>query len=419
MARLALSDVNTLLNLNPRVLNYLQQEAATGTPILSIQDVTVQPTASTATLKLTLSAAPRDTIIGSWLTRNGLGTNRGANYVAASGAIIWQPGEPLTKDIVIQLTGNNVVGNNIQVILSSTIAGAKLDKSLGYIYFSTDTQVPPSGMTLVFNHDFINGFETSPTGLDSAGNPCWKSQLSSGRTQPGNKELGYYADQQSVPTCNPYPLINGQRSIQAECFPNGVLDTTGNTIPCPWNVVNGVTQTFKYTSPVLTTQKWPAAQMHPNMRAECDISMPLAGQIGAWPAFWMLPTSGAWPPEIDMMEWPNNATANPWIFYTTQHWPSGTGGDSMRSYPVDTRLFGATQDLTNKHTYGITLTDESVVFDFDGTPYVTMDNRSPGQSWYILLNLAVGGSWPGSPATNTQFPLHISLGGLRLYTLTV
>lgn len=425
MARLSSSDVTALLKLNPDFLAYLQGEALSLTPLVQCQDVTVLPTATSATLELTLNAAPRDTIIGSWQTRNGTGTNQGVNYTAASGPIIWQPGEALTKQITIQLSGNNKAGNSVQVLIGGTIAGGKVGpKGVGNIFFADTLNPPASGLTLTFQQDFTQVVIT-PTGKDTNGNGCWQSTLDKGRrTQPGNAEMGYYGDPSVVPACVPSTIdqATGKFALQANSFPNGVLDANGNVILNPSNVVNGVQQPFRYTSAVINSFHFPAAQVPPNSRVESSIAMPINGSVGLWPAFWLLPMSGAWPPEIDMMEWPTVGTVpngyNPWTFFTTQHSPSGTGGDNRRGYPIDIRNWGITSDLTNFHTYGITILDTGITFDLDGIPYVQMENHSPGQTFYILYDITVGG-WPGNPNASTVFPAKMLIDWLKIYSVTI
>jgi hypothetical protein len=401
MSRLAIKDVNALLALNPRFVDFLAYEKATSAIKVRLEDVTVHPTALEARLKIVLSADPRDTILGSFVTRNGIGTNEGTHYTKTSGAFIFHPGDPISREIVIPLKGNNRVGYTVEVLLGTALAGASPGKAIGTIRFSTDTQAPPpSGYTLAFETNFIDGFEVTDTGKNVEGLPCWQSRLAHGRTQPANAELGLYSDPVLFPETNPFPLVDGKRVLRSE-----KLATPITWDGKPWN----------YTASVITSRALPQAQVRPGMRVEARFAMPVLGKRGAWPAFWMLPTSGAWPPEIDMMEWPINSAHNAWIYWSTQHW---TPGHSSRGYPLDIRLLGATTDLTNFHTYGVEIDDEKIRFEFDGAKTAEMENRSPGQSWYVLLNMAMGGSWPGSPTAITEFPCDMVLEWIRFYEPT-
>lgn len=401
MTRLSSIDVNTLLDVIPRAVTVLQAEKASFSIKVTLADVVVHPAALEARLSLELSGAPRDTVIGSYLTRNGIGTNEGSHYVRKSGAFIFHPGGSTKQEIVIALKGNNAVGKTVEVVLSATVAGASIAKQIGRIMFSTEAQVPPpSGFSLVFESNFIHGFLVSDTGLLADGTPCWQSKPAHGRTQDGNSELGLYVDPALYPGTDPFPIVDGKRALRSE-----KLATPISYDGRLWN----------YTASMITSRKLRTAS--PGDRIECRLAMPVLGQRGAWPAFWLLSTTGYWPTdfkEIDMLEWPINAGHNGWTFYTTQHWAGG--GHLMRSYPIDLRTLGIAEDLTGFHTYGVTIGQQDLRFDIDGYPTAIMENRNQASSWYVLLNMAMGGSWPGSPTPETEFPCDMILDWIRFYT---
>lgn len=396
MTRLASTDANKLLEINPRLTSYL---SAVVTPVsIQLADVTVKPDATEARLKLALSADTRDTVLGGFQTRNGAGTNSGTNYVATRGTFVFQPGDPPEREVVIPLKGNNAPGKTIEVYLTG-VTGANIAKGSGWIGFSTDPlETVASGSKLVFETNFIDGFAFSDTGLAADGAPCWQSRPAHGRTQDGNKELGLYVDPVLYPGTDPFPLVDGKRALRSE-----KLSAPLTYASRQWN----------YTASMINSRK--LKTIAPGGRVECRLAMPVAGKRGAWPAFWLMPTDGGWPPEIDMMEWPINSNANPWTYWSTQHWSSSTGSHLARGYPLDIRLLGIQSDLTDFHVYGITVTAEAQLFDFDGIKTVEMENRSPADSWYILLNMAMGGSWPGSPTADTVFPCDMIIDWLRVY----
>ena len=76
------------------------------------------------------------------------------------------------------------------------------------------------------------------------------------------------------------------------------------------------------------------------------------------------------------------------------------------------------------HVFGVTWSPDRIVFTLDGAPYATRTPASlaRGQKWvfnqrfYLLLNLAVGGKWPGRPAAGTRFPATCSSTGSRVYS---
>ncbi|GAB1340517.1 hypothetical protein ACE1SV_71070 [Streptomyces sp. E-15] len=171
----------------------------------------------------------------------------------------------------------------------------------------------------------------------------------------------------------------------------------------------------EYTSARLNTAgKFSAKYGH----VEARMKIP-RGQ-GMWPAFWMLGTSGGgWPDsgEVDVME---NVGKNPSAVYGTIHGPgySGSGGigDSY-SLPGG----GAFADAF--HTYAIDWAPDSISWSVDGKVY---QRRTPddlgGKNWvfnapfFLILNLAVGGDWPGEPDGSTQFPQQLVVDSVSVTT---
>jgi beta-glucanase (GH16 family) len=152
-------------------------------------------------------------------------------------------------------------------------------------------------------------------------------------------------------------------------------------------------------------------------RFEARIKIP-SGH-GLWPAFWLLGDNidrVGWPAcgEIDVME---AIGRQPRTAYGTIHAPgyadSGIGGSRT--------LRRALSDAF--HVYGLDWSPRSVTWTLDGRPYFTARraNMQPGQSWpfdhpfYVLLNLAVGGNWPGPPDATTHFPAKMLVDWVRVY----
>jgi beta-glucanase (GH16 family) len=157
-------------------------------------------------------------------------------------------------------------------------------------------------------------------------------------------------------------------------------------------------------------------------RFEARIQIP-RGQ-GMWPAFWMLGNnigSVGWPNsgEIDVME---NIGREPGTVHGSLHGPGYSGGNSLTA---GYSLGGGQAFADGFHTYAVDWAPGSVTFSVDGNQY---ERRTPadtrGNPWvfdhpfFILLNVAVGGGWPGSPDGSTSFPqqmvvdyVHVSAAG--------
>ena len=128
---------------------------------------------------------------------------------------------------------------------------------------------------------------------------------------------------------------------------------------------------------------------------------------GLWPAFWLLPTNGAWPPEIDILEILED---NPRKLYVS--WHSNVGGQhTADSKPID--VADTTADF---HTYSVEWNNDTVNWYFDDIQVASKATPQDfHQPMYILANLAVGGNWPGSPDESTKFPATLSIDWIRAY----
>jgi beta-glucanase (GH16 family) len=148
-------------------------------------------------------------------------------------------------------------------------------------------------------------------------------------------------------------------------------------------------------------------------KIEARIKLPM-GQ-GLWPAFWMLGNSinggTPWPDcgEIDIMEHINNVgnTAG------TMHWNSG-GGHAQYGLTY-------TCDPSQWHTYSVVWNSTDLDWYVDGVWYCngdqTINNTGcfVGKPFFVILNLAVGGAWPGSPDASTVFPANMYVDYVRWY----
>jgi beta-glucanase (GH16 family) len=154
-------------------------------------------------------------------------------------------------------------------------------------------------------------------------------------------------------------------------------------------------------------------------RFEARMQIP-RGQ-GIWPAFWMLgediETVG-WPGcgEIDIME---NIGREPTLVHGTLHGPgySGAKGIGGSYASPDGRPFA-----DDFHIFGIEWEPNAIRWSVDGVVYQT---RTPADlrdarwvfdhPFFMLLNVAVGGNWPGNPDATTEFPQELVVDWMRVY----
>jgi beta-glucanase (GH16 family) len=155
-------------------------------------------------------------------------------------------------------------------------------------------------------------------------------------------------------------------------------------------------------------------------RFEARIKIP-EGQ-GIWPAFWMLGADIGklgWPScgEIDIME---NIGKEPRVIHGTIHGP-GYSGDNGIGSPFS--LPDHARFADDFHIYAVELQPKAIRFYVDDHLYAT---RTPaeipkGTKWaynhpfFMLLNVAVGGGWPGAPDSTTPFPQTMLVDYVRVY----
>jgi beta-glucanase (GH16 family) len=242
---------------------------------------------------------------------------------------------------------------------------------------------PHGGRTLVWSDEFNQPDGTAPDitkwGYDLGGKG-W-----------GNHELEYYTS-----NTNNVRIENGKLVIEAR------KESFGGR---------------NYTSARLQTRgKWSWTYG----RVEARIKVP-HGQ-GFWPAFWMLGTninSVGWPAcgEIDIME---NLGREPGMIHGTVHGPgySGTGGIGG---PF--ALPGGAAFADDFHVFAIECEMNRIRWFVDNQPYFTVTPASLprntqwvfNQPKFLLLNLAVGGGWPGNPDGTTTFPQRMLVDYVRVY----
>lgn len=154
-------------------------------------------------------------------------------------------------------------------------------------------------------------------------------------------------------------------------------------------------------------------------RFESRIRIP-RGQ-GLWPAFWMLGTdvdTAGWPTcgEIDIME---NIGREPNMVHGTLHGPRYSGGNGIGG-PFVLASGSFADDF---HVFAVEWTPNQVRWLVDEREYhkVTPTNLPGGARWvfdhqfFLLLNVAVGGGWPGNPDASTTFPQQMVVDYVRAY----
>ncbi len=258
------------------------------------------------------------------------------------------------------------------VILVGTITGCETD----------ETQTVATFTNLVLDENFDT---------DGAPNPqVWGFDIGNGPNGDGwgNQELQYYTDRSdNVRIENGFLLITARE----ESFEGS-----------------------QFTSARLLTQDLFEQEFG---RFEARIRLPF-GQ-GIWPAFWMLGADideNPWPAagEIDIMEYRGQ---EPSVLIGSVHGPGYSGGNAIsKEFTLENDRFD-----TGFHVFGIEWGPNFVNYYVDDVLYNQITPEDVTGPWvfdkpfFILMNLAVGGSFVGSPNAETQFPQTMIVDYVRVY----
>ena len=354
---------------------------------------------STGSAGLPLSAQPTLT--------TGSGQNGAVvvSLTATSGAAIYYTVDGSLPDVyssrTITYEAPFLVASNLTV---QAVAVAPGDAASSVASQSFTPNIPSGA--LVWSDEFTNS-----TGSNAQPNPLvWT--YDTGNSGFGNQELeNYCAWGSNTSPCN-------------TASPNAYVGTDGYLHIVAQHTSPGVYTAGSFTSARLKTQGLFSFQYG---RIEVRAQVPEAQ--GFWPSFWLMGNNIAtvnWPAcgEMDVLERINAATTPDWN-QGSIHGTGFTGGNLGTVFD-----FTSGQTAAGWHTYGMIWTKGSVAYYVDDPthPYVTYTTSSisglsgavwpfdAGQSNFILLNLAVGGDWPGSPNAATPFPSTMLVDYVRVYT---
>ena len=294
----------------------------------------------------------------------------------------------------------------VALVLSITSSVVNAEADITDISYAT-----AKGWQLDWQDEFDgNGIDESKWGWEQN---CWGG---------GNNELQCYTDRRKNSL-----VEDGKLVIRAykETY-------RGSAEPEEWGTSG--TKTLPYTSARMRTKNkgdWKFG------RIEVRAKLP-AGQ-GIWPAIWMLPTDskyGTWAAsgEIDIVEAVNMKPEEPnKTVYGTIHygkeWPNNV-------YSGETFTFNDSDPVKQFHTYAIEWADGEIRWYVDNHHYATQ--RASGwytqikdeqgdlynvkgsapfdQPFHLMLNVAVGGNWPGGPDRSTKFPVQMEVDYVRVYS---
>lgn len=188
-----------------------------------------------------------------------------------------------------------------------------------------------------------------------------------------NNELQYYTPEEVYVHDGVLTLRSQERQMGGREYTSGLVETTGKF-------------SFQY--------------------GRVEVRAKLPGTKGMWPAHWLLPDSGSWPPEIDIMEL---VGSKPNIIHMTNHfgvWPNNR---------YVTRIYRGPDFTKDFHTFAIEWEPSEIRWYIDGVQHFAVTENIPHEPFHIILNTAVGGNMPGNPDSTTVFPQYHDIDYVRVY----
>jgi beta-glucanase (GH16 family) len=208
-----------------------------------------------------------------------------------------------------------------------------------------------------------------------------------GCSLPSNGEWQLYVNKDGPLPQTPWTVADSILSLTCE--------------PCP-PTDDGWGNTYTFTSGMLNS--WPSFW---RIYGFFEARMKMPPGNGMWPAFWLLPTDGSWPPEIDTVEWLGR---EPLTRYCGTHSNSG-GWHWTQGGP-----FPIPDGSADFHNYGVDWQMNDMAFTFDGeTVFTCATPPDMHKPMYWILNLALGGGWAGAPDDTTPFPASLGVDWVKVY----
>lgn len=357
-------------------------------------DVTVFETASTTemTFEVRLNQAVTTQVSVQFETLDGTAV-AGEDYEATSGTVVFEPGEvnkaviiPILSDEYLEpdesfsVTLSNPINGYIKIGSPTAIGGIRNDDSMINIsddgYQSAESY---DGLSLTwsdeFNGDYIN--------YDN-----WGYDLGNGSGGWGNNELQTYTNNPN----NAY-VSDGRLIIKAE--------KTGEVSYSSARLKSLGLQEFQF--------------------GRIDVRALLPKGRGVWPAIWMLganyPEVG-WPAcgEIDIMELLGHQAGT---VHGTAHW--GNDYPQWQFQGNDISIYPDNFD-GEFHVFSIDWSPNEIIYLMDDEAFFTVNTAMMnGQNYpfndpfFFILNVAIGGNWPGYPDETTSFPVFMAIDYVRVF----
>lgn len=311
--------------------------------------------------------------------RVGFGDSNELPAIVTGNEVTHRYNSPGEYTIVVQAhaTEGDFIKKDQTVTISEQMLG------IGFPNSGFESPLQYAGYTMSWNDEF-NSTSLSSDWVFETGDGCpnlcgW-----------GNNELQFYR-RENTEVKDGYLVITAKReNVGGKNFTSSRIKTQGK-------------QVFKF--------------------GRIDIRAALPKGQGIWPAFWMLGesiTDISWPAcgEIDIMEMiGGNQAGRDNTVHGTIHWDNN---GAYRYQGGKKSLSGGSILADNFHVYSIIWDENKIIWLLDDEVYHEEDIRSSAMSefrepFFLLINLAVGGNWPGNPDDSTVFPQQLAVDYVRVF----
>jgi beta-glucanase (GH16 family) len=361
-------------------------------PTLSITDLTKfeGDENSTFDFKVRLSRAADEVVTVDFKTENAAAT-AGEDFIAQNGTLTFEPND-LEKIIAIEIVADTLKeGDEDFIVVLTNPVNADFTKSEGIgtmrnddTFLVTDgegyeTPLSYAGLDLVWQDEFDGSTIDMQSWNHETGNHGW-----------GNQELQNY----TTSSANSY-ISDGKLVIEA---------------------IEESSSSSNYSSARMTTQGKKEFTF-----GRIDIRAKLPKGQGIWPALWSLGANFGtvgWPAcgEIDIMELVGH---EPNVVHGTAHW--GPQGQSFSNNTGGAFTLNDGEFADEFHVFSIIWEANSIKYLVDDQQYKIISSNDVNGAYpfnspfFFIFNIAVGGTWPGSPDATTVFPQRMFVDYIRVF----
>ena len=315
---------------------------------------------------------------------------KGLDYTELNEVIIFNAGEQEVT-FTIQIIGDNIPEyTEIFSIRLENPYNVTIDINFATVTILNDDEhvfsIPETGYSTPESYDGMELVWSDEFDASSIDNSNWTFETGTGNWGWGNNELQYYQE-------NNTSIIDGNLVIEAR------KESVDNSNYTSSRIITRDKKSFKY--------------------GRVDIRAVMPEGQGIWPALWMLGSNHfqvGWPTcgEIDIMEMIGGGDGRDNVLRGTAHWNQGGHVSYGQGYTHESNL------SDEYHVYSIIWDDQNIRWYFDDINFNTMDITSETLSafhnnFYFIMNVAVGGVWPGSPDNTTLFPQWMIVDYIRVF----